>query len=289
MRSFFEGFFLRPHRGEPLAALRIVLGLAMLTEAARVYPYLGDLYGQYGLFQADLMERLTGAALPGWLLKLGMGPESFLPLLRGFFLAYLASAVFFTLGLFTRTATVLVWLSQMILVNCGAFSSYGVDRYFVNFAFLMIFFPAGNVWSLDRLRARRPAEALAACRIGLRLLQLFLLIAYVDAGLSKAHGADWWSGEALWRALNQPEFRRADFLWLAAVPWLPRILGVGTFLAEALYCVGVWIPRLGVLWVLAMIGMHLGIAAFMGLTLFGCTLAAANAALFLVPGSRTLK
>ena len=52
---------------------------------------------------------------------------------------------------------------------------------------------------------------------------------------------------------------------------------------EAFYGAGVWIPGVGTLWVLSIIAMHLSIALAMRLDLFGATLAAINAALFLVP------
>jgi hypothetical protein len=110
-----------------------------------------------------------------------------------------------------------------------------------------------------------------------------VLITYVDAGISKAAGEHWWTGDAVWRSLHLPEFHRADFLWMAAVPFVPKLLSWGTMFLEAFYIVGVWAPGVGALWTLGVVSMHLGIAAYLGLVNFGLTMAAINVALFLYP------
>ena len=104
---------------------------------------------------------------------------------------------------------------------------------------------------------------------------------YIDAGFSKAMGTDWWSGAAIWSVLHLPEFNHFDFYWMAEVPWLPKIAALGTVFFESFYIVGVWIPRAGRYWAMAIISMHIGIATIIGLTLFGITLALINAVLFL--------
>lgn len=70
------------------------------------------------------------------------------------------------------------------------------------------------------------------------------------------------------------------------IPLIPKVLGWTTLFLETFYFIGVWIPGIGILWTLAMIGMHLGIAAFMGLVNFGMTMALMNVALFLLPLER---
>ncbi|MBI3507539.1 MAG: HTTM domain-containing protein [Proteobacteria bacterium] len=283
LSSGAERFFLAPTLGRSLAALRIVVGGAMLYEALSLFPYINDLYGRYGYLQAELIEALTGHAIPGTLAKMGMSSSAHSTLLQGFYFVHLALAFLVLAGYKTRQSTIGLWITQSIILASGYFSSYGVDRYFHNALFALAWLPAGNCWSVDRFLSETKPEPLAACRLGRRLLQIFLLMTYADAGISKMYGTDWWDGEAVWRVVNQPEFRRFDFLWLAQMPWLCVGLSRGTVFIEALYGIGAWIPKVGRLWTLAIIGMHLSIAVAMRLSLFGTTLALMNAALFLVP------
>lgn len=283
IKDFLWSLFFKPSSGKPLAALRIVLGVAMLAESIMIWPYLNQLYGQYGYLQSDLIEAMTGSAIPGWLASLGVTPETHSILLHGFYALHIASVVTMTLGLFTRTSMVFVWISNAVLLNSGYLSSYGVDRYFLNLSFMMVFMPSSEVWSLDRWRSKGKPVASSEATFGLRLIQIFMLLTYFDAGHSKTMGTDWWNGEAIWRVLNQPEFSRFDFLWLSHVPWIVKFMGWGTIVVEMFYFMGVSIPKLKNPWVLSIVGLHLGIAVTMGLTLFGITLAFVNAAIFLIP------
>jgi Vitamin K-dependent gamma-carboxylase len=281
IRTQLQAFFLTPSTGETLSLLRVVIGIAMLTEAIRVFPYLDQLYGPYGYLQADLIEALTGMAIPGMLAKIGITDSAYLIWLHTFYIIHFCLAGAFLFGFKTRYANVGLWITQTILINSGYLSSYGVDRYYHNLLFLMMWLPVAQHWSLDQWFRKSEPVRRTSCTLGLRLIQIFILMTYLNAGLAKSRGTDWWNGEAVWRSTNQPEFHHFSFLWLAQVPWLPVLLSRSTVFIESLYAFFVWIPWLGPLWVFAIIGLHIGIAFTMGLTLFGLTLAAVNATLFL--------
>ena len=287
MKRFKDGwnrFFLAPSQGEALSALRIVVGLAMLVEAVVLWPYRNELFGPMGFLQVHLLDFLTGPTIPGLAVQHGVPVGTYLVFLKVVYLVHVGSLVFFTLGAGTGAMAVAVWLTKAFLVNSGNYSSYGVDSYFHNIAFLLALFPCGRHWSLDSWRRKEAAAPLPSCTLGLRMIQIFLLMTYINAGVGKGVGAQWWTGEAIWGSLNLPEFSHfGSFAWMASVPWVPRLLGWATVLIEALYFLGVWIPRLGTAWVLAIAGMHLGIALFMGMYQFGITLAAINVVLFLEP------
>jgi hypothetical protein len=73
----------------------------------------------------------------------------------------------------------------------------------------------------------------------------------------------------MWRALVQPDFRQYDFTWLARCPWLAMLSSWFTMLIESGYFIAMWVPRVRVVWMMGIILLHLGIAFFMGLGLFG--------------------
>jgi hypothetical protein len=278
-------FWLKPSVGYPLAALRIVIGYMVLFESLACLPNIDDLYGQMGYFQAHLMDALVGASLPGLSARWGVSPEAYSLFLRGLYALQMLLGASFLVGFQTRRVGVGLWLTQTLIVNSGYVSVYGVHRYLHNLIFLAMWMPMARVWSVDQWRHPQPVTARSGPTLGLRLVQIFILMTYVDAGLAKSAGTDWWNGEAIWNALNLPEFRQFDFAWLAQLPWLAKALSRATLFLETFYIIGVWIPRLGRAWVFAIIGMHLGIAFFMGLTLFGTSMALVNVALFLVPAS----
>jgi hypothetical protein len=283
--AFLRRFFFNPSLGFPLAALRIVIGYMVVLETALVFPNIDDLYGQLGYFQSHLMDALAGPSLPGVMAHLGVHNAAYSVFLRGFYLLHCLLGILFLVGFKTRRVSVGLWITQTLVVNSGYVSVYGVHRYLHNLIFLSMWLPMAQVWSFDSYFSPAPALPRRACTFGLRLIQIFILMTYVDAGWSKAMGTDWWNGEAIWNALNLPEFNHFNFYWLSRVPWLAKALSRGTLLIETFYFVGVCLPRVGKVWVLAIIGMHLAIALFMGLTLFGTSLALVNAVLFLIPAS----
>lgn len=283
LRNFMFRFFLAPSTGEPLAALRISIALLLLYESWKLAPHLDLLFGDRGILQAHLMTVITGPVIPYWLSNAGYSASDFL---KGLECVHVLAALWFLVGFQTRAATIILFLTEMTFVNSGYLSSYGVHRYLHIFLFLLVFFPANGAWSIDLWRRGRSRPVTALNTFGLRYLQLFFLATYVNAGVSKMFGEDWWTGSAIWEVLNSPEFAYFDFTWLAQVPWLTVVFAWGTLVIETFYIFAVWIPRLRLPWVLGIMGLHLGIALFVGLQLFGYGMMLFNLALFLVPVSQ---
>lgn len=281
-----QDFFLKPTTGELLSLLRIVVGTMMFLKAAWLFPHIDDLYGQYGYLQAHLMDAVIGPNISSWAVKNGITAAQYSAFLHVFFVVHMIAGLSFALGFRTKIANVVLWLTQMAMFRMAWVSAYGIDSYCHNLCFLMLWLPVARYWSLDAWIKgeanvdRRPDPV---CTLGIRCLQIYILMTYVDAGVSKALGTDWWSGAAIWEVLHLPEFNHIDFYWMADYPWIPKALALGTLFFESFYIVGAWIPRVGKLWTMAIISMHLGIAFLMGLTLFGITLALINAVLFLYP------
>lgn len=278
-----DRFLFAPRDDRALSFGRVALGLALASEWYFVSGHLSSLYGPTGFLQANLMRFVDGWTFP----VLSQGIEaygvSYLSALAAFAALRWLAIVLFTAGYLQRPATVFLWLSQAVLMQSGSHSSYGIDRYFLVLLFLYLFIPTRPLLPLRRFVSREGGKRSPELGFALRYVQLALLVIYVDAGISKALGYDWWTGDAIFRALHLPEFRQLSLLWLADYPWLPRMIGWATMFFEAFYIVGVWVPVVGSLWIIAMIGMHLGIAALMGLTNFGLTLAALNVTFFLLP------
>jgi hypothetical protein len=207
----------------------------------------------------------------------GVGEGSILSMVGGL---YVVCLVALCLGLGTRAAAVSSWSLHLMLEATGAGTNYGADWLAHVFLFYLVWLPSGAALSLDRLLARvRPGPSQGA-RLGLRVVQIHLCIVYLTSGVAKARSRAWWSGDAIWRALMSPEYRRFDFSWLASHPWLAVAAGWGVLLVEIGYAALIWPRFTRRIWVVLTAALHLGIAVFMGLTVFGAIMMVFTVAAF---------
>ncbi|MDC3958195.1 hypothetical protein [Polyangium jinanense] len=276
-------FLFAPATARPLAALRIGLASVLLVQAAVVHAEFFDWFSRDGLFQGDLNRAFgptfgprTGDLL-AWLSPLGVGEAA---ALRAIGAAYVVALVMLGLGLFTRAAAALAWFLHWTLMNSAAPLMYGVDQYAHIFLFYAIWVPVGRAASLDALISGASRAPTAGARVGLRIMQIHLCISYFASGVEKATLLDWWNGELIFRALSLPDYRRFDMSWLAQYPALAQLACLATLVVEIGYCVFIWPRRTRRLWLTAVLGLHLGIAVFLGLHFFGIIMCVLNFALF---------
>ncbi|MGK3994356.1 HTTM domain-containing protein [Sorangium sp. So ce1024] len=278
-----ERFAFAPASAVPLAALRIGLASVLLLQAAMVAPVFLDLYGRSGILQGPLNDVLARSDLLriGWLVDglalLGVGEAVFV---RSTGALYALALFALLLGWRPRAAAALAWLTHLLLMMTADSTSYGADSYAHIFLFYLMWMPSGAALSLDRWLGRAPAEPPAATRLSLRVAQVHLCISYLASGLAKASGEQWWNGEAIWRSVMMPEYRQLDFTWLARHPWIPMIAGWIVLLIEIGYAFFIWPRRSRRVWVAATVALHLGIALFLGLVVFGALMAALTLAVF---------
>lgn len=283
LRAALRAFWLTPAAPDYAAFLRLMLGSLALLQVALLWPHLLELYGNYGLVQWAVVEETNSAWAPSigklalLLADLGLSSATTVYLAFG---AYAASLVGLLVGYRTRAFSIAAWLLHGVTLNSGYFSLYGVDTMMHVLFFYLMFCPAGGKWSLDAALGRSSSAPSVGARLGLRLLQLHLCIIYLNTGLAKAAGEQWWNGEAIWRAVMQPQFNVLDFSWLAEHPVVPMVLGWSVLLVEAGYALFIWVPRLSRITLLATIAMHLGIALTMRLWLFSMVMIGFNLAAF---------
>jgi hypothetical protein len=285
VREWSDGFFTSPASARPLAAFRIGLSAVLLLQAVALAPALAELYGDRGYVQWPIIRELAPAGVPrlNWVTDefalLGADPDQ---CVRGVFLIYVAALGCLLIGWHTRAAAAAAWLGHLALCVSGSAGVYGVDTFARIALFYCVVLPVGHTVSLDWKAGRVPAGPTAAARLGLRVLQIHLCIAYLAAGLTKAAGEQWWTGEAVWLALNQPTLARFDPGWLAAVPWVAQVACWGTIAVEAGYPFFVWLRWGRVPWVGLTISLHVGIAVFLSLAAFSAVMIVLNVAAFLV-------
>lgn len=266
----------------PLAVLRIGLALLLLSQAALLLAYRDWLLDAEGLVAWPVAEQFLAPGLPamGRLhalvgQPLGLGERGFANAVLGL---HALGALLLLVGWRTRAAAVLAWLTFLPLKNTGAFAFYGVGGVMLIALFYCVVMPVGRAWSLDARRCPG-APVDAGAELYVLVLRLHVCIVYAAAGLSKAVGTQWWSGEAVWRALSLPDFAQFDAHVLAGWPLLLQLLSIGAMAVQLAYPLAVW-TRLRVPVVVAVELLHLGIAVFLGLWMFSAMMMLLNAAAF---------
>lgn len=195
----------------------------------------------------------------------------------------------FTLGLFSRTTSVLAWLITLSYLNRISLAEFGLDRINVMLAMYVMLGPCGARYSLDSwLRRRRGggAEEVAEssfATLAVRLIQVHMCVIYFFAGSRKLLGGAWWDGSAMWLSVANLEYQSLDMTWLAAWPLLTTFLTNLTVFFELTYPALIW-PRMTRPIVLMLaVFLHLGIVLALGMPTFGLAMLIGNAS-FLAPG-----
>lgn len=282
-RKRFQEFFLKPAQGRPLAALRIGLCVILLIQAHYLFGARHDFYAPDGIIQRSAAYDLGLSLIPNieWLMKV-LGGASLSPLFAVDLIIaiYVVSLAFLGLGLVTQFASIAVWFLHWVLNNSSLHTRYGIDIYAHIFLFYLMFSPCGKYWSIDAwLRKTRP-QPTSRERLVLRIMQLHLCVSYFVTGFLKAQGEQWWNGELIWRAMTLPIYQQWNMTWLSQWPFLLMFAGWMTLFFEMGYAVFIWPRRTRWVWIMGMLGLHLGIALFLGLHLFGFIMCVMTFALF---------
>jgi hypothetical protein len=258
MADRFFKFFFSPASPKPLAALRMGVASTLLIQAVMCVPEFFEWYGTQGFLQGELMDRLSwGLPQASQIIRFfsGYGFSERTTLLSLATL-YMVSLVGLLVGRKAQIFSFTAWFIHLILGE-GHATGYGLDLFGNISLFYFIWMPSS---------IKGPATPLT--RLSLRVWQIHLSIVYFVSGIEKARGPQWWNGEAIWRSLMLPIYSQFDLGWMASVPWLPLGLGWFTLIVEIGYPFFIFPRKTRMLWVALTVGMHIGIAIFLGLHLF---------------------
>lgn len=267
-----SAFFTEPVSPVPLGIFRLLVAAFVLVQAILWYPDWTAFFGNEGWIQWEISKALTQS----WFIHV----QDVYHLLHSLFnfteiqsvwalyTAYIISATGLLLGWHTRVFAVATWFCHYIMVSSIPTFIYGVDIFLHIALFYMMVMPVNKAFSLDLLQKRASPLPTWQTTLALRVLQIHLCLVYFSSGFEKALVGQWWSGDVLWRALVQPDFRQYNFDWLAGFPFICKALSWFTIITETLYGIAVWIPRVRVFWIASIILLHLGIGMFLGLWLF---------------------
>ncbi len=289
----WDRFFFTPADPTPLALIRIFSGALLVWNLGVLSIDLKDYLGNDGWIGSEAVIEYMAEHQPwAWSLWLWIPESLIIPL----WTACIVVAVLLTIGYKSRLTAVLSWMIAVSTVRRMPVALFGFDQILSTWLFYLALSGAsGQALSLDRflhlgrLKGKRGAQdcqhppSSVAANIGLRLIQLHLVVIYASAGLSKLQGPEWWDGRAMEMIMLTPEFRRFDLVWLAAYPTCLNLATHTGLLIELSYPVLIWVRKLRPLVLVAALLLHVGIDVLLGLTEFGIAMIAANLAF--VPGA----
>lgn len=280
--SNINRFFTAPVPVHTIAFFRISVAVFSMIQLLVLLPDWLWLYGPEGMIPWQLSDAIPLRNTPG-LLEISA-------LLRPFHLTavqavWIVTVIYFfsltglIIGWKSQPMGALAWITHLVLNTTGHFTAYGVETFTHIALFYCMVMPVGIAWSLDAYR-RRPVIAPYLVTLSIRVIQLHLCIMYLASGLEKSMGTQWWDGNAIWIALQQDQFHNFNVNWMASVPIVPQALCIGTLVIEMFYPAGMLWNKTKKFWLPAILMMHLGIAIFLGLQLFGALMFLLNLSIF---------
>jgi Vitamin K-dependent gamma-carboxylase len=286
--------FLFPTQSDTwLTVLRIGLGLQVLLYALSLRSDWNYLFAGIdgGLNGRALSEGLLSTESPlvprlGWLVTLGshIGLSEWTVLSVTWWLL-LCAACGLLAGFFSRSSAIVAWFLHLCAAKSGGLVSYGVDQFMTIGLFYLMLSPRPDSYSLEQIWRKLPAKDPQLLGFWRRVLQLHLCVIYFFSGLTKCLGAGWWDGSNIWRALIRPPFNIIPPEILVRWKYFLPVAGISICLIETGYPFFIWLKRTRLVWLVAIIAMHVAIGVTMGMYLFALIMIILNVAAF-GPGSR---
>jgi len=278
IRRDWNRFWFAPVSAVPLGLFRLIFGFWTLVYGLMFFPERFLWFSEKGVLSAKAAleyNSTSGAATgQGWgagyqfnLLTLP-NADHFLTVL---FVVYLLAALGLTLGCWTRTNSVLVFLGLSLLHNRDAPIHNSGDTVMIVMSFYLLLSPAGAACSLDRLwRVLRGQEDDAPPLIvpwAQRLMQLQIATLYLCASLSKVTGPQWMDGTATYYPLHLAESLRFPIPGRDNI-YVINLATWGTIIVELALATFIWVPRLRLYVLAAGVALHLGIEYTFNIPLF---------------------
>lgn len=175
----------------------------------------------------------------------------------------------------------IAWVALLLHVSFqqrNIFISYGVDFYSSFWILYFCFIKSDQHFSvLNYFNKKRQKfieiQSDALSSMGIRLIEVQIMLAYVYTGFEKLKGFSWWKGVALWEVLMNPQLNIYDWGWLKHISILVLAMTYLTIAYEIYAPVGFYNEKTRRYFIAFGVLFHLGIAFIMSLYFFGFLMA----------------
>jgi Vitamin K-dependent gamma-carboxylase len=230
--SGWERFWFKPQSTSTVAVWRIAFGLVATAWTAALGPNLFTFFSDSGIQD----KQPYGA----WGLLAYWHSNAFLV---GLYVVLLIACVCLTLGLFSRFASLLVFVGMTSLARRMPWIFNSGDIVLRVISFYIVLAPTGAALSLDRWRKHRAEFWKSPLRApwALRLMQVQLSVIYISAVWAKMQGHLWNNGTAVYYAFGLTDLQRFPLPhFLTHNVFLINLQTYGTLAVEASIGVLVW-------------------------------------------------
>jgi hypothetical protein len=272
---------------DAMAVFRIGICFSIIWQTVELAPYFELIFAEGGLLQKPIMQAAainyvpTISDIAALANRVGVKPSYTYGALM---FMLISSTAFLLLGLGGRTAAIFSWLLNAVMTSSSSLYVYGVGSFQHMGLFYCIIFP---VWRGINFFGNKSdnQKAIFDNRTGVFVLQCHMCIVYLFAGISKASGEQWWNGEAMWRALMQPQFQ-SQLVELAGIETIAKLspilmaLGISVVVSQILFPIMVILHQTRLIAVIWAFMFHIGIAIFLGLYIFSFTMIVFDVAAF---------
>ena len=219
----WQSFFHTPEPVVGIAVFRVVWGCLLLVNGLLLLKDARRFFGPAGWLTAPRHQRIFGRSRFSLFSLLPETDFSVWLVLA----TYFAAALLLTVGLFTRTASIMAFASLLSLHHRNPCVFHSGDSLMRLLTFLLIFSRAGDALSLDVYftSGELGVDVVASPWVP-RLMQLQVAIVYLRTVFWKLRGQRWWNGTAAYFPTQIESFSRCR---------LPRIFGSRLGIAAATY------------------------------------------------------
>jgi len=164
---------------ESLALFRITLGLLLCLELVLRFRFLHPFYTDDGTLPTHLLMDKVDSLFKKVCLHCHFGSlkeQQVILTVQVFW------AVLFTIGQYTKFASVVSWYLYLSLTLRNTWMNYILDRYFHYLLFLSMFLPLDHKWAMSPHPVRRSSVCVCPATIALKALVTWI---YLDAGYGK--------------------------------------------------------------------------------------------------------
>jgi hypothetical protein len=258
-------FFFEPAGLASLALFRAALGLIAAIRLLLLLPNREQFFGTNAIILRSSVIRMVPEPRIDLMMLLPSG-EPFLAL---FLIVGIIAAVLVSLGRFTRSSLVVLYLVTVSTQNhCPVIHNNG-DTLLRIMTVLLIVSPAGECWSLDALRRRARGGAPDCERPPWvqRLMQIQVSVFYLGSVIWKLQGKPWRDGSAVYYVLRLEGFQRFPTGLENQIEIL-RLLTWATLVIELALATLIWVRPLRKYVLIAGLGLHLGLEYAMNIQIF---------------------
>ena len=275
MRRDWNYFWFEPSPSNSFGLLRLAIGLLAMIAGLQLWPDRFAWFSEHGVLPTPLSDYFNVRAVDGprpLNLFHVFHPDWFITL---FFVLFIAATFLMTIGLWSRLATLLVYLGLNVIHTRNAMvNTTGGDCVMLCMSFFLLLGPCGASCSVDRLlrvlAGKEGDEPPPFLPWPIRLAQLQVVIIYATTFLAKTRGQMWQNGMAMYYPYSLPEFHRFPIPFIDANHiWLINLLTYGALAIEFALASLIFVPRLRLYVIAAGIVLHLGIEYSMNIPLFG--------------------